>query len=139
MIERYQPHWDRDLARGKQAEFWVADIVKAFCEQRVEIKRDAWWPITRRIYVETHCVRSGEWCDSGINDTASPVWAFVAGGHPFMLVLTIEHLRRATALAVARDPRNGEAEEKDGSHPTRGVFVYEKDIMDARDVSLDEH
>ena len=59
MTEGYQPHWDRDLARGKQGEMFVDDVLKAIQEQRAEIKRDAWWPITNRLYVETHCRKRG--------------------------------------------------------------------------------
>lgn len=135
----YQPHWDRDLARGKQGELFVDDIVKAVCNQRVEIKRDAWWPISGRLYVETQCMRHGKWVASGISTTQALVYVFVAGPHDYMIAVKTEHLRRAAAFAVARDPRNGQAAETNGTHPTKGVYVYWHDIVQSRDKSLDEH
>jgi len=138
VTDGYQPHWDRDLARGKQGEFFVDDIVRAICEQRAEIKRDAWWPITGRLYVETQCFRRGKWMDSGLTSTQALVFIFVGGAHDFLLAIKTEHLRRAVTHALNRDKRNA-AQVTNGSHPTRGVYVYWHDIAQTRDKELDEH
>ena len=76
---------------------------------------------------------------SGINDTKAAVYVFVAGPHGWLLAITTEHLLRAVQYAAARDKRNEETEETDGSHPTKGVFIYYGDIQKTRDISIDEH
>ena len=117
----------------------MADIVAALTEQRAEIKTDAWWPKTGRMYVETECMKAdGKWHPSGINKTEARVFVFVAGKHPWMLAIATESLRRAAAHALARHPGNGASQPR-GRYKTKGVFVYWHDIINSRDESLDEH
>jgi hypothetical protein len=140
MTEKHEPRWDRDIARGAQAELFVDDLVKMLKKGtgQIEIKRDAWWPHTSRLFVELECFRKGEWRPSGLTTTGAKIWLFVAP-HGFFFGIATDHLRAAVDYAVKRDVRNGNAQCETGSHPTRGVYVYNKDYLDTRDMSLDEH
>jgi hypothetical protein len=144
MSERkYDPrlsHFDLDMARGRQAELWIDDIRKSLAESsaEIEVKRDAWFPKTARFYVERECCgRDGRWRPSGIATTKAKLWAFVFGAHPGALILEVRWLQRAVVEAQKR-PGNTASMDY-GQNPTRGIFVYQGDILKARDMLKDEH
>jgi hypothetical protein len=139
-------HFDIDLKRGAQAELLVTDICRMLADGKgtIEVKRDAWYPMTGRYYVERECRgHDGVWRPSGIQVTRATFWGFVYGGHPAMMIVLTDWLKRAVLLAI--DPllgghtKNNEATCDYGKNPTRGVYVYERHILKARDLSLDEH
>lgn len=131
--------FDLDKKRGATAELWVDDIRKALAEESatIEVKRDAWFPKTGRLYIETECRwRDGAWHPSGINTTEADLWFFVFGAHPGGLVVATKWLK--CAVVIARKYRN-EASCDYGDNPTRGVYVYPNHILQARDLTKDEH
>lgn len=135
----YEPRWDINAESGAQAQTWVVDIIQMLKDGSgsIEVKRDAWVAITRRLYIEKECLRQGEWVASGLQTTEAKLWAFVLGPHPGILFFCTDWLRRAEALA-AKHPGNA-ASCKQGSHPTRGTYVYMDHFFKTRDVSRDEH
>jgi hypothetical protein len=141
MTGAYEPRWDRDLERGRQGEMFARRIAEMSRNgsATVEVKTDAWWLKTGRFYVELECLRRGVWRPSGLQTTEALFWTFVAGKHEVEMTLATEHLRRAVAHAVKRHPGNGDARCANGSHPTRGAYVYLVDIAQTRDEGLDEH
>jgi hypothetical protein len=141
MTAAYEPRWDRDLERGKQGEMFAHRIALTSRDGSapIEVKTDAWWLQTQRIYVELECFRQGKWRPSGLATTESLYWTTVAGKHELEMTIATAWLRRAVAHAAARHPDNSKAECRRGSHPTRGVYVYFHDIVQTRDEALDEH
>ncbi len=139
-VGKYEPRWDRDLDRGQQAEMFVERLVAMLRQGngQIETKRDAWWPLRRRLYVEHWCKRNGVYQASGLQTTGALIWLFLAP-QEFGFLIPTDHLRRAVAFSIERDPRNGNAYCDTGSHPTKGVYIYEHDIFESRDKTRDEH
>jgi hypothetical protein len=140
LVGKYEPRWDIDVARGQQGEMFVNNLIGMLKlgNGQIEVKRDAWWPIKRRIYVERYCKKGGVFVPSGIMTTRALFWFFVAPQN-FGFIIPTDHLLRAAEFSSSRDRRNTEAECMNGSHPTKGVFIYEYDIMETRDRTRDEH
>jgi hypothetical protein len=141
----YAPDWDRDVERGSQGELYWDAIVKVIANRsaEVEVKRDSWWPITGRLYVELEAygwdrdARENRFKPSGLSITKAKLWVFVAGKHPRVSVIETDWLRRA--VAEAKKFQTIHTVGQDGDHPTRGYYVYENFLMASRDTSLDEH
>lgn len=123
LSEGYRPEFDIDLRRGKAGEQLVANFVKGFLDGTIEVKADAKYLDTQRIYIEYECRRRDGWQPSGIATTKADYWALVLGeavviGIPTPIVV------RCYEKALAADARYGHrVEEKDGSHPTRCVAI----------------
>ena len=138
MNDGYKPEWDIDLKRGAQAELFVDDLAKMLGEHsaEVEVKRDAWFVKSNRLFVEKKCFRRGEWRPSGLQTTKAKIYVFVFGPHPGMLAVSTEWLRKAVILAEF-DPRNCDRPGgQNGSHPTRGTYVYLNHLVQTRDKSI---
>ena len=115
----YQPDWDIDLKDGKYGESIVKELL-LLDDAEIEVKHDRLALMTGNVYVETHCRRRDGWHESGICTTKAKVWFFVLDADNRITVsVTTEELRRQVKRFYPRNKR----EEKDGSHPTRGVVV----------------
>jgi hypothetical protein len=133
-------HFDLDLKRGAQGEFFVQDVAEMLADGsgRTEVKTDAWFVHSNRLYIEHECQgRDGQWRPSGIAVTKSKLWAFRLGKHSALFVFDTDWLRRAYELAKS-DARNL-TKCSYGENPTRGVYVYLNHLMKTRDTSKDEH
>jgi len=128
--DTYKPEFDIDIKRGKQGEMFVQDIVDAMSKggHRIEIKRDDMSQVTGNIYVEYRCKRRGAWAPSGISTTEAQVWVFVLDLGNLAVCISTERLR---GLVKEAHSRGRKAEEKDGSHPTKGVLVRLTDLVTA--------
>lgn len=118
----YEPRFDVDYEYGHQGEMWVTNVVDALKKDRVEVKRDGKFHQTGNLYVEYECWRRGGWRQSGIATTTAELWVFVLGSSETAIVIPTQLLKNVCRDLWRRDPRPV-AEEKDGSHPTRGVLV----------------
>lgn len=112
------PNWDIDLAYGKAGEGLVAEIL-ADQGHKVEVKNDRQWVNTGNIYVEAEC--RGK--PSGIQTTEATWWVFVVSD-ACILILSTEALRSAVYNELGRP-----AQEKDGSHPTRGRLIPTRNLL----------
>ena len=143
-MPRYDPalsHFDLNSKRGSQGELFIADLRKALAENSatIEVKTDAWFVKSKRLYVEHECRgRDGTWRPSGIETTKARLWAFVMGAHPGALIVETEWLRRACRLSLEISPKNW-TECIYGQNPTKGVYVYIEHLIAMRDKALDEH
>ncbi len=117
---RAEPRFDRDFTYGRQGELQIGEFLDwiATGNGRVEVKRKRY--LDHRIYVETHCDkgRTGVFQPSGINVTAAHLWAFVLDDTGIHISIPTDLLRQALD-----DPSSRDAEERDGSCPTRGKLV----------------
>ena len=113
-----QPNWDIDREIGAQAEIWVGDIRKALERGTVEVKHETRAMHTGNLYVEYECRRRGVYQPSGIATTKAEAWVFVIAKDELALVLATERLQE-----LCSSPGIRKAEEKDGSHPTRGYLL----------------
>lgn len=116
------PGWDLDREFGEQAELFVADIAKAIRDGSVEVKRDGRWQETGNLYVEYSCRRAGEYRPSGIATSDADLWAFVLGDTEVTIIVPRLLLRRLCLELYRRGP-GYQAEERSGTHPTKGVKV----------------
>lgn len=118
----YEPRFDLDLKYGQQAELLVTDIAEAIRNGMGEVKRDGVWSRTGNVYIEYECRRASGWQKSGIAATDSLYWAIVLGDTEVAIVFPTGLVRQ-----MARDfYQRGtwfRVEEKNGSHPTRGVRI----------------
>lgn len=116
-----EPDFDLDMTIGRQGEMFAADLRRALQDGRVEVKTDRGFIRTGNIYVERECrypLRG--WRNTGIdNKNTAPLWLYLLAGTDIAVVFGIEALRRAAA-----DPRVAyAAEQRAGSHPTKGAVV----------------
>jgi hypothetical protein len=119
----YEPRFDLDLAWGEQGQLFVEDIATAISRGLVEVKRDGRWHQTGNLYAEYKCRKvTGEWARSGIAATDATVCAFVLGDTEVALFVPTELLRQFMREAYKKSTWY-RIEERDGSHPTRGVKV----------------
>jgi hypothetical protein len=109
-----QPEWDRDYRRGQQGELFLDEIVRGMRDGTVEVKTDDRAVDTGNLYIETECLRQGEYKPSGLATTKAQVWLFVVGG--FSITVPTVHLRRW-------EQRSRKASCDVGSHPTRGFVL----------------
>jgi len=125
----YQPKWDVDLAYGRKGEEWVANYLGALVlgepgHLTAEAKRDRQWLNTGNIWIEVACKRADGWHDSGVVTSEADMWTLLLGECVLVGVPT-RVLRRIAVYAWDwaddRGRNRFRSEEKDGSHPTRGV------------------
>lgn len=122
----YEPEFDIDYEYGRQGELFFQSIRKAMQEDRVEVKRDGRFAETGNLYVEFACLRRGTWTPSGIAVSTAEAWSFVLGDSEVALTLSTDLLKDICRMAY----RQGRiAEEKDGSHPTKGVLLKVSHLM----------
>lgn len=113
-----QPNWDIDRQIGEHAELWVSDIRRSFERGTVEVKNDTKALSTGNLYVEYECRRRGAYVPSGIATTKADAWVFVVKQDEFAIVFATDALRQ-----ICSTPGIRKAEEKDGSHPTKGYLL----------------
>lgn len=117
----YQPQWDIDNSYGQEGELLVGDIIEGIKHGRVEVKRDWMFHKTGNLYVEYECYRQGGWHKSGVAITEAETWVFVLGDSNVAICISTDRLK-TIARQCYRQARF-RREEKDGSHPTKGVLV----------------
>lgn len=116
-----RPNFDFDLRLGQEAERFVEQWSYAMLRGEHEVKRDAVALQTMRVYIETECLYASGWGPSGINVTTARYFDIVIGD-AMIIALPTNVLR--PVVAHCSDPALRMArEEKDGSHPTRGVAI----------------
>jgi hypothetical protein len=129
-----KPDFDIDLAIGAQSELWVASVREALAgKSRVEVKAPKPFLEKGSAFVEYACLRNdGEWHRSGINDPElkAELYILCFGVLPGGLIVETQWLKRAALLAY-KNPNN-RREEKDGSHPTKGVVVSLRHLWETR-------
>lgn len=126
LSEGYKPDWDIDLRYGKAGEALVRDFLVGMLGEEpgrltVEVKRDSKYLDTGKVYIEYQCKQRDGWQPSGILASKADYWTFVIGetvviGIPRAVLLRIYDRALDPKLKYLR-------EEKDGSHPTRGVAI----------------
>lgn len=129
MTSGYEPRWDIDSERGRQAEEWVGHIRKGLQSGSVEVKLDERSMDTGNIYVEYRSYNRtlGEFVDSGITTTQASVWVFVLIQKSLAICIETTMLKR-----MAREYYKAEKNRKketDGSNPTMGVVIPMLDII----------
>lgn len=121
LVEGYHPQFDLDLRRGQRGERIVAAFIEGFTNGTIEVKSDAKWIETQRIYIEFECRRADGWQPSGIVATKATYWALVLHES---IVIGVPTWALRWCYQRALDPKlRLVREEKDGSHPTRGVAI----------------
>ena len=124
LSDGYQPDWDIDLRNGQRGEQLVAGFLEGFHSGTVEVKNDLRAIETGNFYIEYECRTAAGWTDSGIRTSKAQYWALVIG-ETVVLGIPTPILRRIVRRAVEFKTTTGAhpflVEEKDGSHPTRGV------------------
>lgn len=120
LSEGYEPRFDIDLTYGREGEVAVLDIIEGIKSSKTEVKRDAVFHKTGNIYVEYACKINGQWFESGIRTTSAEYWVFVLGNSGVMVTIQIDKLKD---LAKNYYYWCGSVEEKDGSHPTKGIVI----------------
>ena len=110
------PHWDIDYEAGRQGEIYVRRIRESLQRGACEVKYDRLTNKTGNLYIEYACFRRGQWRNSGIKTTKAPLYVFTFPGELFAIAVETEVLKELTRGCY-------KAEEKDGSHPTKGVLV----------------
>ena len=133
MNERPEPRWDIDWKAGRQAELWVESVQRAFSDGSIEVKHDMQALRTGNVYVEYECLRRGQWRKSGIATTESDLWAIVMEHGSIMLIISTQALRELAREVVRSDPQ-AKVEMTRGSHPTRGVLVSFRAILQKKAV-----
>jgi hypothetical protein len=128
LSEGYKPQWDVDLRYGQKGEAFVAEYLNGLVNQegrlRVEVKSDRLMVETGNVWIEVECRRRDGWHDSGIRTTEADMWGLVLAetvivGVPTAVLRVIAE--RAWDETESRGKHMFRSEEKDGSHPTRGV------------------
>ena len=128
MAKGYQPNFDIDYAVGKQGELYVASIIDAFAQDRVETKTDEKALRYGHIYVEYECRLFGGWQKSGIATTDSELWAVVIGSDTAVVTPTWRVREAARRLW-----HQGGAFRREcviSSHPTKGVVIPLRRLFD---------
>lgn len=120
VVEGYNPDFDIDLRIGQKAELLTEQFLRGVMDT-VEVKSDLVWANTNRVYLEHECRRKDGWQPSGIASTKADYWALVLGETIILLIPTwaLQAAHRKALDPALRLTR----EEKDGSHPTRGVAI----------------
>lgn len=121
MSTQPQPKWDIDYESGRQAEIWVSDLRESLLSDSIEVKHDRKSADTGNIYLEYECLKRGKWCKSGIAVSTARLWVFVLVKDEFAIVITTERLKALARNSYKNVKRR--KEERDGSHPTKGVVI----------------
>ncbi len=117
----YKPNFDLDLRYGQDGERQVSTFLHGLCDGTIEVKRDAKYMQTGKVYIEYECLRSDGWKPSGISATTSAYWTILIA-ESVVIAIPTEIVRRCYLKALDPDLRYTR-EERDGSHPTRGVAI----------------
>lgn len=124
---RAHPEWDIDLAYGEDGERVVREFLAGMLgysarpgHLTVEVKSDARYLDTQKLYIEYECLKQGAWEPSGIAVTKADYWAFVVG-ETVILALPTPVVRACYEKALAY-PWYIKSE-RDGTHPTKGVAI----------------
>jgi hypothetical protein len=122
-MTKRKPDWDVNRLAGEESEEMWREVRTHMYSHEAEVKRDDEAHKTGHVYVEYECFRAGEWTRSGISTTRAPVW-----------VIHIEPLLIVLPTLVLKDIVEGMGpesirEEKDGSHPTRGMVLLIRDLI----------
>ena len=126
LSEGYKPEWDIDLKYGQKGERLVRDFLVGMLGEEpgrltVEVKTDAKYLVSGRVYMEYQCRKRDGWRNSGILASDADYWSFVIGES---VVIGVPRTVLLRILERAQDPKlKYLREEKDGSHPTRGVAI----------------
>jgi hypothetical protein len=117
---RPDPRFDIDLPYGRQAELQIADYLTWLAEGngRIEVKHKR--RIDLLFYVETHHDpgRRGIYVPSGISTSTAAAWAFNISDTGIAVIFPSDEVRR-----MLTDPSSRDAQEHDGSCPTRGKLI----------------
>lgn len=116
----YEPRFDLDYEYGHQGELFITNVVDALKNNRIEVKRKRYEDDS--FYVEYQCLKRGKWEPSGIQTTECELWAYVIGDTSVAVIVGTDRLREAARYVWKWMP-GSRKEEKDGSHPTKGVLV----------------
>lgn len=116
----YEPRFDIDYEYGRQGELWIDSVADALKTERAEVKTDGRCQQTGNLYVEFECRRRDGWHRSGLATTEADVWVFVIGDTGIAIVIKTEVLK---AICRPLLKQGKVAEERDGSHPTKGVLL----------------
>ena len=95
-------------------------FLRGVCEGTVEVKRDRLAHETGNVWIEYQCRTAAGWTDSGIRTTKATQWLLIIGDAVYIGIPT--DIVRAVTTKALKCPWLL-SEEKDGSHPTRGVKV----------------
>jgi hypothetical protein len=131
MSEGYEPRWDIDMTLGKDGEAFMAEYLGSLVLGRTghlttEVKRDRQALMTGNVWIELECRRSDGWHLSGVNTSEADWWTLVLADRLILGIPTTSLRRVARELYDFHDSYGKwrfRSEEKDGSHPTRGVRV----------------
>lgn len=128
LSEGYKPQFDIDLRYGRKGEELVLNFLTGMLTDEpghltVEVKTDARALDTQNVYIEYECRRQDGWQPSGIAVSEADYWAVVIG-ETVVIGVPTAIIQTCCTKALAADPRYGlRREERDGSHPTRGVAI----------------
>ena len=117
---RREPRFDIDYEYGRQAELQLGDLLDSIArgDGRAESKRKR--AIDHKFYIETECLRGGQYVPSGINDTDAHAWVIAIADTEISVVIPTSVLRWYLALD---DPSTRDKQCTRGSHPTRGKVI----------------
>jgi hypothetical protein len=119
-VAKAEPRFDLDLQYGRKGEIQVEKVLGWITNGglQVEVKRKRYLDL--KFYVETHCDkrRNGIFEPSGINITEAQVWTFVMHDTGVHIAIPTDLLKQ-----LVNDPSSRDAQERDGSCPTRGKLV----------------
>jgi len=124
--EGYEPRWDLDRRHGERMQDTVNAFLDGLVAGAVEVKSDRLTLETGNVWIEFQCRRRDGWQDSGIRTSEADYWCIVFAETAVLGVPTVVLRAVAEHLVAWRDARGRPrflSEEKDGSHPTRGVRV----------------
>jgi hypothetical protein len=119
-MNKPQPAFDRDYCYGKQGELLVCNLLDAVArgDGQVEMKRKR--KIDLLCYIETSCDkgRKGLYKPSGISVTTAEFWVIIVHDTDCGFFFPTRILKEFLCHPSVRD-----AEETDGSCPTKGKLV----------------
>ena len=118
-----QPDFDLDFRDGQQGELFVAWIIECLRKGTAEVKTDRRAILTGNLYIETECLRGGQYRDSGIRESHADCYVFVVG--QLALAVPTESLR---AMVNSGQFREGAC--KNGSNPTNGTLIPIRSFVD---------
>lgn len=119
-----QPHFDRDLRAGQQAEAFVFDMLDSLGRGSTQIEVKTCW--TRDYFIEVWHKPITEWVPSGLSVTTALTWCFALAdtSNRIETVLFVPTDRLRQWVKTQHDAGVAWVEGgKNGSCPTRGLFV----------------